>query len=58
MTMIRWYYGLIYMPWKWLTGEQFPSELPEGADAEQIQGLVGGGTSMGGARPEAECLVP
>ena len=28
-------------------------ELPEGADAEQVQGLVGGGTSMGGARPKA-----
>jgi serine/threonine-protein kinase HipA len=28
-------------------------ELPEGADAEHVQGLVGGGTSMGGARPKA-----
>jgi serine/threonine-protein kinase HipA len=28
-------------------------ELPEGAGAEQVQGLVGGGTSMGGARPKA-----
>ena len=28
-------------------------ELPEGADAEQVQGLVNGGTSMGGARPKA-----
>ena len=28
-------------------------ELPESADAEQVQGLVGGGTSMGGARPKA-----
>jgi len=28
-------------------------ELPEGADAEQVQGLVGGGTSMGGARPKS-----
>lgn len=24
-TMIRWYYGLIYVPWKWLTGERFPA---------------------------------
>lgn len=28
-------------------------ELPEGADAEQVQSLVNGGTSMGGARPKA-----
>ncbi len=28
-------------------------ELPEGAEAEQVQGLVNGGTSMGGARPKA-----
>ena len=26
MTMIRWYYGLIYVPWKWLTGEHFPPD--------------------------------
>jgi uncharacterized protein involved in outer membrane biogenesis len=26
MTMIRWYYGLIYVPWKWLTGERFPPD--------------------------------
>ena len=26
MTMIRWYYGLIYVPWKWLTGERFPAD--------------------------------
>ena len=25
-TMFRWYYGLIYVPWKWLTGERFPAE--------------------------------
>jgi hypothetical protein len=25
-TMIRWYYGLIYVPWKWLTGERFPKD--------------------------------
>jgi uncharacterized protein involved in outer membrane biogenesis len=25
-TMIRWYYGLIYVPWKWLTGERFPAD--------------------------------
>jgi len=28
-------------------------ELPEGADAEQVQSLVNGGTSMGGTRPKA-----
>ncbi len=28
-------------------------ELPEGAETEQVQGLVNGGTSMGGARPKA-----
>jgi hypothetical protein len=44
MTMVRWYYGLIYVPWKWLTGERYPAdgiatcframdwELPEGAE--------------------------
>ena len=26
MTMVRWYYGLIYVPWKWLTGERFPAD--------------------------------
>jgi len=26
MTMLRWYYGLIYVPWKWLTGERFPAD--------------------------------
>ena len=43
-TMFRWYYGLIYVPWKWLTGERFPPggiatcykamdwELPENAE--------------------------
>lgn len=25
-TMIRWYYNLIYVPWKWLTGERFPAD--------------------------------
>jgi len=25
-TMFRWYYGLIYVPWKWLTGERFPPD--------------------------------
>ena len=25
-TMIRWYYNLIYVPWKWLTGEKFPPD--------------------------------
>jgi uncharacterized protein involved in outer membrane biogenesis len=25
-TMIRWYYGLVYVPWKWLTGERFPAD--------------------------------
>jgi hypothetical protein len=25
-TMMRWYYGLIYVPWKWLTGERFPAD--------------------------------
>jgi hypothetical protein len=25
-TMLRWYYGLIYVPWKWLTGERFPPD--------------------------------
>ena len=25
-TMIRWYYGLIYVPWKWMTGERFPTD--------------------------------
>jgi serine/threonine-protein kinase HipA len=28
-------------------------ELPESPEAEQVQGLMGGGTSMGGARPKA-----
>ena len=28
-------------------------ELPQSAEAEQVQGLMGGGTSMGGARPKA-----
>jgi uncharacterized protein YhdP len=26
MTMVRWYYGLVYVPWKWLTGERFPPD--------------------------------
>jgi uncharacterized protein involved in outer membrane biogenesis len=26
MTMVRWYYGLIYVPWKWLTGQRFPAD--------------------------------
>jgi uncharacterized protein involved in outer membrane biogenesis len=26
VTMFRWYYGLIYVPWKWLTGERFPAD--------------------------------
>jgi hypothetical protein len=42
-TLIRLYYGIIYVPWKWLTGSRFPAdgietcynamdwELPEGA---------------------------
>lgn len=25
-TIARWYYGLIYVPWKWLTGERFPAD--------------------------------
>ena len=25
-TMLRLYYGLIYVPWKWLTGERFPPD--------------------------------
>jgi uncharacterized protein involved in outer membrane biogenesis len=25
-TVFRWYYGLIYVPWKWLTGEHFPPD--------------------------------
>ena len=25
-TMFRWYYGLIYVPWKWLTGERYPPD--------------------------------
>jgi len=25
-TMFRWYYGLVYVPWKWLTGERFPAD--------------------------------
>ena len=25
-TMFRWYYGLIYVPWKWLSGERFPPD--------------------------------
>ncbi len=28
-------------------------DLPDGAEAEQAQNLIGGGTSMGGARPKA-----
>jgi hypothetical protein len=23
--MLRWYYNLIYVPFKWLTGERFPA---------------------------------
>jgi len=26
MSMFRMYYGLIYVPWKWLTGERFPAD--------------------------------
>ncbi len=26
MTVMRWYYGLIYVPWKWLTGERYPAD--------------------------------
>ena len=26
MTMVRWFYGIIYVPWKWLTGERFPAD--------------------------------
>lgn len=26
MTVMRWYYSLIYVPWKWLTGERFPED--------------------------------
>ena len=26
MTMTRWYYALIYVPWKWATGETFPED--------------------------------
>ena len=25
-TLFRWYYGLIYVPWKWITGERFPPD--------------------------------
>ena len=25
-TILRMYYGLIYVPWKWLTGERFPTD--------------------------------
>lgn len=25
-TLVRWYYGLIYVPWKWLTGERYPAD--------------------------------
>jgi uncharacterized protein involved in outer membrane biogenesis len=25
-TMFRWYYGLVYVPWKWLTGVRFPPD--------------------------------
>jgi hypothetical protein len=25
-TMFRWYMGLIYVPFKWLTGERFPAD--------------------------------
>jgi len=25
-TVFRWYYGLIYVPWKWITGERFPPD--------------------------------
>ena len=24
--MFRWFYGVIYVPWKWLTGERFPAD--------------------------------
>ena len=26
MTIVRWYYNLIYVPWKWITGERFPDD--------------------------------
>ena len=26
LTMLRWYYNLIYVPWKWLTGERFRAD--------------------------------
>jgi uncharacterized protein involved in outer membrane biogenesis len=26
VSMVRMYYGLIYVPWKWLTGERFPAD--------------------------------
>jgi len=26
MTMFRWYMSLIYVPYKWLTGERFPAD--------------------------------
>lgn len=26
MTMVRWFYGVIYVPWKWLNGERFPAD--------------------------------
>jgi uncharacterized protein involved in outer membrane biogenesis len=25
-TMLRWFYSVIYVPWKWLTGERFPPD--------------------------------
>lgn len=25
-TGLRWFYGLIYVPWKWLTGDRFPAD--------------------------------
>jgi uncharacterized protein involved in outer membrane biogenesis len=28
-TMLRWFYGLIYVPWKWLTGDRFPADGTE-----------------------------
>ena len=26
VTLVRWYYSLIYVPWKWVSGERFPAD--------------------------------
>jgi hypothetical protein len=46
-TTLRWYYGLIYVPWKWLTGERFPPD-----------GIATCYNAMGWELPESSLSVP